>query len=332
MKKVLLGVFAALAMACSSSGSGGPTGDSGHTDGGGTDTNGGGDVVTDTHGGTDTHHDVVPGDVSDSTCAENTVGNTCTADTDCDPCKTSTNVCAVNVLPTAVCVSISSAGGGCDPGDGTKIVACDNADGTDRGVCLSDGAGGGDCFPACSWKDDGSAVTGCQGKDHCNWMGWNSSATPITGVGYCFQGCKADADCGKATGSTTTKCDVFTGICQKTLPTYTKTVGQACTYKTGTGAVQDCACFAAAATNMGYCSQFCDIGDTTCGTGFVCSGFLPSACASGTPLFTKSPSAGLAGNCLKTCTADADCTAINSTCETTPEGKVCVPFKAGSGC
>ena len=331
MKKVLLGVFAALAMASmacsSSSGGGGTTTDAGHTDGAGSDTTPGGDTGHPTDSG---GHDVKPGDGtgSDTTCDEKTVGITCTADTDCDPCGTGDNKCAVNVLPTAVCVGIGS----CDPGDGSKIVACDNADGTDRGICLSDGSGGGDCFPACSWKDDGSAVTGCQGKDHCNWIGWDNTATPITGVGYCFQGCKADADCGKTTGSTTTKCDIYTGICEKTLPAYTLHPGDPCTYKTTAGAVQDCACFAAAATNKGYCSQFCDLGDTTCGTGFVCSGFLPSACASGTALFTKSPSSGLAGNCLKTCTADADCTTLNSTCETTPEGKVCVPFKAGSGC
>jgi hypothetical protein len=40
----------------------------------------------------------------------------------------------------------------------------------------------------------------------------------------------------------------------------------------------------------------------------------------------------MAGNCLKTCTGDADCTSINSTCKDTPDGKVCLPFDPGSGC
>ena len=57
---------------------------------------------------------------------------------------------------------------------------------------------------------------------------------------------------------------------------------------------------------------------TTCPSGFVCTAGLPAA------TFPKEPK-GAAGNCLKTCSCDADCAQINSKCVLTPEGEVCVP-------
>lgn len=341
MKKVWLGVFAALAFgsaACSSSSTSSTTCPAGtisvQVNGatqcvsldGGLDTGGGDspgvdsktdsnkpDIKTDTSGGDTT----TPG--------ENTVGKTCSADTECDPLGTGDNVCATNYNPTPVCW-----GKTCDPGTGTSIVACDNSDGVDRGVCLKTSSGG-ICLPACKFDDTGAAPTGCQGKDACFVYGWSTKA-PITGVGYCFGGCFSDADCGKL------KCQTEEGICQSTLKTFAKKPGDACTYKTGAGAVQDCNCFAASATNMGYCTQFCEIGDTAhaCPTGLKCSAVLPTKCASGTSIFTKSPS-GIAGNCLKPCTADADCkdstgASLSSTCKDTTDGKFCLPFDPGSGC
>ena len=160
-----------------------------------------------------------------------------------------------------------------------------------------------------------------------------SPNSPITGVGYCFGGCFADTDC-----PTGTKCQVEEGLCVAKVTTFTKLPGAACTYKTS--GTQDCNCFAASATDKGYCSQFCEVGDTThsCPTGLKCAAVLPTTCASGSALFPKSPT-GMAGNCLIPCTADTDCkdstgADISSTCQNTPDGKFCLPFTSdpSSGC
>ena len=330
MKKAWLGVFAALTMvgsaACSSSSSdpGGTTGkDTGvpGTDGSATDTGGkpGDASGTDTRG-----KDVGPvgdGTATDSTVpGEGTTGKACTDDTTCDVSGAGVNACS-NALfslgtlyPAPVCV-----GKDCDPGDGTSIMGCDDP----LGVCLSTGSGG-ICLPACSFgADDGAAPVGCVGKDACNVLGWGKdSAGKLQGVGYCFGGCTADADCTKGD-----KCQVESGLCVKAPVVYTKTLGTACTDADATSKPAKCECLYLTSTKKGYCSTFCKVGDasTTCATGYTCSPGLPTTDSTdGSALFSKDP-AGMAGNCLKTCTADADCTALNSTCKTTASGKVCYP-------
>jgi hypothetical protein len=285
----------------------------------------------DTHEGFDVppydtgHVDVSP---PPPTGCEATVGKACTAAADCDPLGTGDGTCIAYAYPTPVCIETS-----CDPGDGTKIVACDNCDGIDRGVCLSEGSGGGICLPACSFADDGAAAKGCVGKDACVPFGWTTTSPPITGIGYCYGGCFADADC-----PTGTRCQIEQGTCVKTLTSFAKKPGDACTYKTTPSAVQDCNCYASYATNKGYCSSFCEPGDSThaCPGALKCTGGLPTACASGSPLFTKTPS-GLYGYCLLPCVADADCkdpsgADIASACRSTTDGKFCMPYDPGGGC
>jgi hypothetical protein len=248
-----------------------------------------------------------------------TTGKTCTSDLTCDVLGDGVNACSSDVFslgtlyPTPVCIGTK-----CDPGDGTTIVPCD----ADKGVCLASGTSG-ICLPECSFADDGAAPTGCAGKDVCNVYGWGSPSGTLAGVGYCFGGCVADSDC---TGGN--KCQKQSGLCVKSVVTYTKAVGDACV-KADAGSATvaaKCECLYATATGKGYCSTFCTVGGaTTCGTGFTCSASLPKADpTTGAPLFTKSP-VGMAGYCLKNCTTDSDCTAVNGWCQATTDGKVCQP-------
>ncbi|GAC1560438.1 MAG: hypothetical protein NVS3B10_18720 [Polyangiales bacterium] len=326
MKKIWLGAFAAFVMACSSSGGGGttPAGDTG-TGGGGGD----GGVGTDTGGnpGTDTGPRADSGsrEVSvldtgpagdGSVAAENTTGNKCAANAECDPLGTGDDKCSNGLFksgtlyPTPVCIGVT-----CDPGAGTTIMACDN----NKGVCLSTGSGG-ICLPVCGFDNSTAAPTGCQGKDGCNVYGWGKDATSgkLNGVGYCFGGCSADADC---TGGD--KCQKESGLCVKAPIAYTKAVGDACL---NTDAGKTCECLYSNKTNKGYCSQACQVGTAgVCGTGYSCSALLPKVDTSGAALFSKSP-AGISGYCMKNCATDADCTALNGTCQDTTDGKVCSPF------
>jgi hypothetical protein len=178
--------------------------------------------------------------------------------------------------------------------------------------------GGGICLPTCTFSST-SSPTGCRGKDACNVYGWDAASDP-TGYGYCFGGCVADADC-IAGGS----CQKETGLCVTSKTTYSKSVGTACTSADATSTPAKCNCLYSTTTGAGYCTQFCIFGGTpSCGSGYSCDTLLPS---SGTTIFTGSPS-GLAGSCLKDCTTDSDCTALNSTCKQSAGvgSKTCQPF------
>jgi hypothetical protein len=325
MKKAWLGVFAALTMfgsaACSSSsGDGTAPGKDGSVD---TATGGGDTKVPGTDAtGTDTlGRDVsrpdTPG-TDTSTPLEGTTGKPCTTDDECDVTGSGVNSCgnafAIGTLfPTPVCI-----GRGCDIGDGTSIMGCDG----DLGVCLDDGASG-ICLGACGFKNDGAAPSpACAGKDACQVLGWGKdSAGVLSGVGYCFGGCTADTDCTKGD-----KCQKESGLCVKTPIVFTKAVGDACT-DLDAKAPAKCECLYLTTTKKGYCSSFCKVGDaaTACPTGFTCSPGLPTTDSTdGSALFSMDP-AGIGANCLKNCTTDADCTAINSECRTTASGKVCYP-------
>ena len=155
---------------------------------------------------------------------DGTTGKACASDTDCHPPGgPGVNKCTSggifgsaggnDLYPTAVCLDIQN----CDPGTDGNLHFCDGPDApTSPGVCLSTGSPGkGICLPQCSFKPDGSAVTGCQGKDSCFVAGFEAdpnNANAAIGIGYCFGGCTADADC--ATGQ---KCQTDSGLCLKTL-------------------------------------------------------------------------------------------------------------------
>ena len=329
MKKAWLGVFAALTMfgstACSSSSDPGGGGTKTDTGGTGTDGGGGTDTKPPGEGGTtDTgvHKDVAPVDGAGGDggkTGQGTTGKECVDDTTCDVSGDGIQFCSNagfsggTLYPSPVCLGL----GECDPGDGTTIMYCDGEPDNPLGVCLSSG-GKGLCLPLCTFADDGATAKGCAGKDACNAYGWGKDTSGVVGgVGYCFGGCTADADCTKGD-----KCQ--DGLCLKAVSTKTKAVGDPCT-DADAKAPEKCDCVYATASKKGYCTQYCQIGNTAtaCPTGFTCSAGLPTTDSKdGSALFSKEP-AGMAGNCLKPCTADADCSALGTTCVTTPEGKVC---------
>jgi hypothetical protein len=228
------------------------------------------------------------------------------ADTDCDKTGAGTAHCtktplygqqgqpASTYFPDPICIQTAP----CDAGNGTQVTTCDK----DTGICLDTGTPGqGVCLPFCQFDNSTAKYTGnCPGKDACNPYGFGKDMNNMAfGVGYCFGGCLADADC-PTSGE---KCDVYDGLCKAAalITAPTKAVGAACTGTT------DMACNCGIAKNQttGMCTQFCKYGDAanTCPTGTVCDVQIPTSLT--TP-FTAVP-AGLAGICAKTCTGMADC-------------------------
>jgi hypothetical protein len=312
MMKRALGVLAALSMvvgsvACSSSSTDAPVTpkDTGVATDGKADTGTGGDVS------------VIPGDETGADAGpevSKTTGKACATDEDCDTVGDGINRCSKGIFgssggndlyPTNVCLGTE-----CDAGDGTSIMGCDG----DTGVCLKAGTSN-ICLGACQFDDSTAAPMGCAGKNACNVYGWGTDSMTMKtiGIGYCFGGCKADSDC--ESGQV---CQTEEGLCVKsgTKVTYTKAVGEACTDTDSTATPAKCNCLYATSTKKGYCSSFCKMGSSgDCGAGFACDAQLPKTKVLDTDtVFTAAP-VGMAGYCLKTCTSDADCTAINGYCD-----------------
>lgn len=306
MTKKVLGVLAALSMvglvACSSSSDNNNNG--GKTDSG-TTADAGGDTKPSVVDGGDTG--TPPADTA--TPADETTGKLCTTDDDCDVTFEGVTICSKgkfgssggnDLYPSNVCIGIE-----CDPGDGTSIMGCDN----DHGVCLSTGSGG-ICLPVCQFDDSGAAPVGCEGSNGCNVYGWgkDDSGKQI-GIGYCFGGCdETTHKCG--TGQT---CQTEDGLCQKTVTAYSLKLGDACTKADATATPPKCNCFYATSTGQGMCTTSCRIGGDACATGYTCDANLPLKNSDDTPAFSKTPT-GMMGQCLKTCTADSDCTAFGFKC------------------
>ena len=264
---------------------------------------------------------------------DNTVGLPCHADSDSQPaggpgvavCSTS----AFNgaVFPTPVCVILT-----CNPGTDGFAHFCDGPDQPGSpGFCLPVGTnGGGVCLPACAALADGSSPQGCTGKDYCVVAAFatNTMTNQSVGLGYCFGGCTADADCPSGN-----HCQTNVGICSLTVTPPTKTVGTACTSADNGSATTPatCNCLVNSNTNSGYCSQFCVVGSATaaCPTGYLCDSFLPTQLTDQTgataPGFTvQNP--GLLGTCAATCTTPDASTGC-------PAGSTCTSFEtAGTDC
>lgn len=248
-------------------------------------------------------------DTAPPVCENKTTGSRCANDTACNPCGDGANVCTAGAFsgdsffPTNVCIARQ-----CDPGMDSLITECDGR----TGVCLAVSGGGGICLPSCQFSDDGAAPKGCEGSNGCNVYGWGLDTTSktIIGVGYCFGGCRTDADCAEANGN---KCQTESGLCVRAPVVYTKTIGSACT---DTDLSRDvCNCIYTNADRAGYCTKVCRYGEASeCPTGFTCDPGLPmTALFPDDVVFTKAPS-GMLGSCLKNCTTDADCAGLNAYC------------------
>ena len=250
--------------------------------------------------------------------AEGTIGLRCDADATCDRNHSGDAFCPNDgwlsygtLFPTPVCL-----GRICTPADDNSVAAaCDEG----HGICPGYGTFGGICLPRCTFDGSGAPPVGCAPNDPCSPYAWSTDATgAASGVGACIPGCLSDADC---TGGD--HCQTDQGSCVRDLIPRTFAVGDPC-FSAANPPEVECDCLFAPGGGDGYCSSFCLVGDprTTCPSGFVCSAALPGA------TFAKEPT-GAAGNCLATCTGDADCLALNAICELTPEGELCVPGKRG---
>jgi hypothetical protein len=231
---------------------------------------------------------------------DRTTGAPCKTDDECDVTARGINICTEgafgggdSLYPTPVCVGTT-----CDPGDVTKVTLCDG----DRGVCLPTTTSGGICLPACAFSAAAAAPTGCIGRNVCHAMSWSADAAgEMRGVGYCFGGCRADADC--PIGNI---CQTETSLCRRTKIVFPKLQGTACN-KDDLKEPAKCECVIATGGSSGYCANFCLVGES-CDAGFSCDALLPMKEFSAVPT-------GLAARCLKNCTTDDDCAGLSAYCE-----------------
>lgn len=267
---------------------------------------------------------------------DGTTGKACSTDADChSPGGPGVNVCTNDgtifqsgaLFPTPFCFLPAK----CDPGTDGGIHFCDGPDDpSSPGVCLPTTTpaetGMGICLPQCNFKPDGSAATGCIGKDTCSiyGIGADSSGNPL-GIGYCYGGCTSDADCSAAASTTPQHCQVDEGICL-TAVTSDLPAGTGC--NSASTPAPACNCITNTNTDLGYCASFCaTAGSATvasCPSGWVCDASLPTTitnAADASVAGWTSANPGMAGYCAPSCsiatgktTSGGACPA-NSTCQ-----------------
>jgi hypothetical protein len=240
---------------------------------------------------------------------EKTVGKGCTTNDDCAPMRSGTNFCSNDgsfaygtLYPTPVCLGRS-----CDRVPGAAITRCDDG----HGICVENTTLASVCLPACTFDGSGAPPRGCVGLDACIALGVEGGV----GVGYCLGGCTRDEDC--TLGDI---CQRDLGFCLRSPFARTMDFGVACTAGTNPPEVECNCLFPAPVSGLGYCTQFCRVGDarTACPTGHRCSAQVPATLGA--------EPAGMGGNCLRECATDSDCLAINAYCDhPLAGGAVCGP-------
>ncbi|MGA7120698.1 MAG: hypothetical protein WBY94_11400, partial [Polyangiaceae bacterium] len=290
---------------------------------------------------------------------DGTSGKPCSSNADCG--TTGINVCSntysgklaslngvtsPQFWPTPLCMvplPTMAGTGNCDPGGPGSLQFCDSADPRDPaspGICLplttppQAGADNGFCLPHCSFAMDGSAVSGCPGKDTCVpltlWL--DPISKVVSGQGYCQGTCQADIDC-SALGAGWV-CQTDEGVCTRAKRVRTKAIGTACT-NSGNGATPiassdtetgACNCpYSGTTTSAFYCTSACVVGGVPCPSGYVCDALVPAApltfagtAGDGRDVVLPGPTTqnpGLAGICLAACTkADAGVVDAGSQC------------------
>jgi hypothetical protein len=206
------------------------------------------------------------------------------------------------IYSTPICMSLTN----CDPGTDGNAHFCDGPDvPTSPGICLSTGtAGRGICLPKCTIPPSGGPPAGCAGNDACYFVSYMPGQAE--GVGYCFGGCRSDADCAKA--GTGQHCQANEGICVRTVLPVQPT-GTGCNVNTA-NTTTSCNCLSDPTTGLGYCTTFCVEKQPSCSPGYVCETNVPTTAG----LNVGHP--GLAGYCAKSCASDAGgACPPNSTCQ-----------------
>jgi hypothetical protein len=276
-------------------------------------------------------------------------------DADCDtPTGPGVHVCSNDVIygdaavfPKPVCVLP----GECDPlANGTGQLAFCDGDPTDPaspGVCVPNTnppeSGKGTCFPQCNFKTDGSAATGCVGKDVCqtDGFGTDSSGNPL-GIGYCYGGCATDSDCSAAGANAAMAadraqlCDTLYGICTATVTPPTLAIGAGCNSSVTTST---CDCIANANNNLGFCSTFCKQGGSECPSGWTCDLSLPTTLTNSmdaTVAGWTQDNPGMGGFCTPSCNVgtgmatgtDSGVCPANTSCQAGDvDGPDCLPLQ-----
>jgi hypothetical protein len=308
----ILSLHATLAASCGGEIYG--PGDAG-TGGGGIDSSAGGGI--DSSCGADRN-----GPIHTSGSYDGTSGQPCTSEADCDPpggpgenrC-TIDNVAPVGLYPTPVCLD----GAPCQPGTDGNPHFCDGPDDpSSPGVCVPDGAGGGNCMPQCQFSPDGMAPVGCLCNDVCAfYMVTADPSGASLGIGYCVGGCQTDADCSTA-GLTAPFCQTDMGVCVSASFT-PEPPGTSCNVNSLQSS-PPCNCIVDESTGLGYCAPFCVVGGAACPCGTTCDSSLPAGKG------WTVPNPGMAGVCLATCQPDGGSCPPNSTCRS-PDlaGLYCFP-------
>ncbi len=251
--------------------------------------------------------------------------------------------------PTAVCVQIDFGGGdACDAGDGTTVPLCDG----DTGICVKRGTNPSVCEALCVVDHAGNVTHACAGKNACHPSALAVDSTGKSVLfGYCQGGCADDSECpsgsvcdpiqGLCSGKTCTSDTECTKLFTKPPPgfkcvaddtgtkshcrwAFAKKDGDLCTPgAAGLEGSTDCLCVgkAGGATDSGVCSSTCKsvafgTENAECAAGFVCDPQLNAKNKDGEDIYDpdfKLP-AGMAGYCMRACTADADCGIAGWTC------------------
>jgi hypothetical protein len=250
---------------------------------------------------------------------DGTTGKVCTTDADCHIAGgPNVAVCSNGAFmgqdyyPTAVCILPT-----CSPVSDKTVHYCDGPDGPlSPGICVPQGTGStvGICLPKCTYDDKGDPPVGCvSGLTGGNDLCFSYTAGSTGGVGYCWGGCKVDADCQDGQ-----KCQADEGLCMKGVSPPTKAFGAACTLSDTNAGVCNCLY---GKSDTGYCSTVCAVGDPTgCPAGATCD-----------PIEFRSfgysvSNTGMGGYCAVQCTADGGaCPAPSSCTDVLTAGPDCIP-------
>jgi hypothetical protein len=175
------------------------------------------------------------------------------------------------------------------------------------------------CLPQCRHAD-GEPPEGCVGNDTCYSDSFSvDSHNAVVGYGYCYGGCRSDADCKGGDF-----CETVTGLCNRTTWTMPKPPGAPCSSSS------DCWCMFGDGQMEGYCLNACVTASTTrgCSAGATCDPELIANVLDGR-IVSRTVSPSIAGLCLLDCTADKDCPSGGFYCWAAPgmAQKTCHRFR-----